>query len=92
MNTNDWMNNPLLKDIDPIKLQLLTTLADEGAHKNKNELLPFFMYAMSQAKQKGITFNGPEKELLLDIIMQNLSPEEKKKAETIIKMASTFQK
>lgn len=92
MNNNDWMNNPLLKDIDPIKLQLLTTLANEGSNKNKNELMPFFMYAMSQAKQKGVSFTEPEKDLLLNILMQNLSPEEKKRAETIIKMASTFQK
>ena len=47
---------------------------------------------MNQANEKGVSFTSPEKELLMNILMQKLSPEEKKKAETIIRMASAFQK
>lgn len=92
MNPEDWINNPLLKDIDPVKLQIITTLANEGTQKSKTEMLPFFMSAMSQANQKGVAFTPEERQLMLDILMQNLSPEEKKRAETIVKMTSAFQK
>lgn len=92
MSDSSWMNNPLLKDIDPVKLQILTSLANEAGTKKSSELMPFFMSAMNQANEKGVNFTSPEKELLTDILLQQLSPQERKKAETIIKMASAFHK
>ncbi|MCI8373645.1 MAG: hypothetical protein HFI75_14885 [Lachnospiraceae bacterium] len=92
MNNNSWMNDPALKNIDPMKLQILSSIANEAGNKNTNELLPFFMSAMNQANDKGISFSSPERELLMNILMQKLAPEERQKAETIIRMASAFQK
>lgn len=92
MNNNSWMNDPALKNIDPMKLQILSSIANEAGNKNINELLPFFMSAMNQANDKGISFSSPERELLMNILMQKLAPEERQKAETIIRMASAFQK
>lgn len=89
---NDWMNNPKLKGMDPAKLALLSSLASQGVSKNKSELLPFFMSAMNTAKSNGIDFEGEEQQLLLDVLMEQLSPEEKRKAENIIKMTSAFRK
>lgn len=92
MNNNSWMNDPALKNIDPVKLQILSNIANEAGSKSSNELFPFFMSAMNQANEKGVSFSSPEKELLMNILMQRLSPAEKQKAETIIRMASAFQK
>lgn len=92
MNTDSWMNNPALNNIDPVKLQLLSSMANEASAKSTNEMLPFFLSAMNQANEKGVAFSAPEKELLMNILMEKLSPEEKKKAETIIKMTSAFHK
>jgi len=89
---DNWMNNPLLQNMDPAKLQMLSALASEGAGKSKNEMLPFFMSAMSNASKKGIDFNADERALLVNVLMQNLPPAEKKKAETILQMTSAFQK
>lgn len=92
MNSNSWMNDPALNNIDPVKLQILSSMANEASAKSTNEMLPFFMSAMNQANEKGVTFTSPEKQLLMNILMQKLSPEEKKKAETVIKMTSAFNK
>ena len=92
MSDTSWMNDPALKNIDPMKLQILSTLASEADGKSPNELLPFFMSAMNQANSNGVSFTSPEKQLLMNILMQQLSPEEKKRAETIIQMTSAFQK
>lgn len=92
MSDSSWMDNPLLKDIDPVKLQILTSLANDAGNKKTSELMPFFMSAMNQANQKGVSFTSAEKDLITDILLQQLSPQERKKAETIIRMASAFQK
>lgn len=92
MNENSWMNDPALNNIDPVKLQILSSMANEAGSKSSSEMLPFFMSAMNQANEKGVSFTSPEKELLMNILMQKLSPAEKQKAETIIRMASAFQK
>jgi len=89
---NDWMNNPKLKNMDPTKLAMLSSLAAQGINKNKSELLPFFLSAMNTAQKNGIDFQGDEQQLLLDVLMEQLSPEEKRKAENIIKMTSAFRK
>ncbi len=89
---NNWMNNPKLKNLDPAKLALLSSLATEGASKSQSEMLPFLLSAMQTADKKGINFEGEEKNLLLEVLMQQLSPDDKKKAETIIQMTSAFKK
>lgn len=92
MNMDSWMNNPALKNIDPFKLQMLSSLAKEAGNKSPQEMMPFFMSAMNQTSEKGMDFTDPERELLIQILMQNLPPEDKKKAETILRMTSAFQK
>lgn len=91
-NADSWMNNPALNNIDPVKLQILSSLASEAGKKSPNEMMPFFMSAMNQTAEKGVNFTQPERELLINILMQNLPPEDKKKAETILRMTSAFQK
>lgn len=88
----NWMNNPQLKNMDPAKLKLLSSLAAEGTKKGRNDMLPFLMSAMSMTQQKGMDFSESERSLLLDVLMQSLSPEDKKKAETIIQMTSALKK
>lgn len=88
----NWMNNPQLKNMDPKKLKLLSSLAEEGSKKGKNDMLPFLMSAMNMTQQKDMNFNDAERSLLLEVLMQNLPPEDKKKAETIIQMTSAFRK
>ena len=78
---DDWMNNPKLKNLDPAKLAMLSSLATEGSKKSRSEMMPFLMSLMNNKGSNGI-----------DVLMQQLSPEERKKAETIIKMTSAFSK
>lgn len=92
MNQSSWMNDPALKQIDPVKLQLLSSLANEAGTKGPNDMLPFFLSAMNRTNAGGSGFSDNERELLLNVMMQKLSPEEKQKAETILRMTSAFQK
>ena len=89
---DDWMNNPKLKNLDPAKLAMLSSLATEVSKKSRSEMMPFLMSLMNNKGSNGIDFSGEEQNLMLDVLMQQLSPEERKKAETIIKMTSAFSK
>lgn len=92
MNNNSWMNDPALKGIDPMKLSLLSKLASEAGTKGSNDMLPFFLSAMKQTNENGMNFNDSERDMLIKILMQQLSPEERGRAETILSMTSAMQK
>lgn len=92
MSDSSWTKDPALGNIDPAKLQMLSALASEAGTKSSSDMLPFFLSAMNRTNEAGAGFSEPEKELLLNILMQKLSPEEKKKADTILRMTSAFQK
>ncbi len=80
---NDWAKNPVLSNIDPMKLQILNEFASQAEKKNSNELLPFFMASMKNANSKGISFNDNETELILNVLKQRMSSQDIKKIETI---------
>ena len=77
---DDWMNNPKLKNLDPAKLAMLSYLATEGSKKSRSEMMPFLMSLMNNKGSNGIDFSGEEQNLMLDVLMQQLSPEERKKS------------
>ena len=70
MNQN-WINNPNLASIDTAKLQMLQSLASQGAGKGSQELMPFLMMAMKQTRQKGMSFT-PEETAQIDKILNLL--------------------
>ena len=80
---NDWAKNPILSNIDPMKLQILNEFASQAEKKNPNELLPFFMASMKNANSQGISFNDNETELILNVLKQRMSSQDIKKIETI---------
>ncbi|MCD8021695.1 MAG: hypothetical protein LUF30_01460 [Lachnospiraceae bacterium] len=43
MSDNSWMNNPALGGIDPAKLQMLASIAEQAQGKSQQDLLPFLM-------------------------------------------------
>lgn len=84
---NDWANNPMLSNIDPLKLKILNEFASQAEKKSQNELLPFFMASMKNANSKGISFDDNETELILNVLKQKMSSKDIKKMETIINLS-----
>lgn len=92
MDPNILLNNPNLKNINPEKLSLLMELSSNTNGKSAKDLLPILLAANSSAKDKGIEFNASEKELIVDVLKQQMSPDEQKKADMILNMMKTFKK
>lgn len=89
-NINDWMNNPAMKNIDPIKLELIKTAASKTSGKSGKELAPIMMALISGANKQGIRFTPEEMTLILDILKDGKSKEEREQIDRTINMASSL--
>lgn len=79
-------NNPMLKNISPEKLEFLMNFASAEKPNDIKDMMPFLLGTMNSAKKQNIQFSDPETELLVNILKQNMSPEEATKADKIIKL------
>ena len=56
----DWINNPLLSKMDPVKLELIKSAAKQTSGKSGNSLAPVLMTLITSANRKGIRFTTDE--------------------------------
>ncbi len=87
MNIEDLASNPLLKDINPQKMQILGEILSQAGNKSTNELLPYFMAASQKASSMGVAFSNQETDLIIDLLTQNMSDAEKARVNSIRKLA-----
>ena len=87
-----FMNNPLFQTISPEKQAFLKNFAMQTPQnpKNANSLASQLSAAAMDAKQQGLSFSDMETTMLINILKQNMSPEEQQKADRIIALAKTF--
>ena len=83
MTVDSWKQDPRLKQMAPEKLDYLTAFADQITRLPKEQILPAFMSMQVDAAQKGIRFSDSETELLVSVLTSGMSPNEKKKLETL---------
>ena len=86
----DWMNNPLLKSMDPIKLELIKTAAHQTAGKSGNSLAPVLMSLITSANRKGIRFTTDEITMILNILKEGKSPQEQQQIDQTVQMVSSM--
>lgn len=86
MNPNIFQNNPAFANLTPEKLNFLMNFANTKKPTQMQEMMPFLMASMNQAKKENIQFTPNETNLLIEILKQNLSPEESKKVDMVLNM------
>lgn len=86
----NWMNNPLLKNMDPIKLELIKTAAHQTAGKSGNSLAPVLMSLITSANRKGIRFTTDEITMILNILKEGKSPQEQQQIDQTVQMVSSM--
>ena len=77
-------NNQNFAGISPEKLDSLTRFAAQNKTGNAKEMSNMIMGAVNSAKQEGISFSPNETDLIVEILKQNMSPEEQRKADQIL--------
>ncbi|MCD7761665.1 MAG: hypothetical protein LUI14_00430 [Lachnospiraceae bacterium] len=91
MSDNNWMNTPALGGIDPAKLQMLASLAEQAQKKDKSEVMPFLM-ALSGGGSDDISFNSDETEAIINALKAGKSPQEIKKMDKILSVMKKIKK
>ncbi|MBO5198567.1 MAG: hypothetical protein J6B85_08640 [Lachnospiraceae bacterium] len=83
--SNNWQDDPRLKNLDPRKLLILNELASEASGVSLDKALPILLKANARLKALGLTFTKQESELMFDILTKDLSPQEKLKLDALRK-------
>ena len=84
-NSNLFQNNPVFDNLSPEKMAFLMNFANAKKPTQMQEMMPFLMSSMNQAKKENIQFTPSESDLLIEILKQSLSPEEAKKVDMLMK-------
>ena len=84
----DWLNHPLLQNMDPVKIELIKTAASQTSGKSGNSLAPVLMTLITSANRKGIRFSSEEVSLILSILKQGKTPQEQQQIDQTIQMIS----
>ncbi len=82
----DWINDPLLKDMDPVKRELFVNAASQVAGKSGNAMAPIMMQLIMKARKKGIQFTPEEMNLILQVLKQGKSPEEQRNIDKTVQL------
>lgn len=76
---NSFESNPKLKNINPLKLKIITEIKEQSKNKSMEELLPQIMQINQELKRRNMSFTPNETELLLSAIEESLSPAERQR-------------
>ena len=86
----NWKADPRLHKMEAKKIALLASFADELAAARNDQKMNVFIKLNQRFQADGITFDPEERDLLFQILTENLTPEEQKKAAMIRKLAGQF--
>lgn len=90
MSNDSWTNNPALNGIDPAKLQMLLSLADQAKGKNQNEMLSFLMSASAQSQSNNMSFQPSEIDTIVNVLKVGKSPQEIQQIDRLYGMMKQF--
>lgn len=90
MNAYSWLNHPEMEKLDPIKLELIKNAASQISGKSGNSMATVMMSLISSANRRGIHFDPNEVTLILEILKEGKSPQEKHQIDNMVKMVTNF--
>ena len=66
----DWLNRPELKQLDPIKLELMKTVITKTKGKSGNDLAPILLSLIMNANKRGIRFSTEEITFIMEVMKE----------------------
>lgn len=92
MNTKskyrNWNHDPRLKSISPERLRSLSEMAEILNNTPQNQKMATFLSFQKNFISGGENFSETERELLISVLSENLSQEDKKRMEMIQKLSA----
>ena len=89
---NSWLEDPIVKKMDPRKKMVLIRLLKEVDGKDMNQGFSALMNANNQLSKQGLSFTPEETNLLVTRISANLSPQEKQRVQMVMQMMNQRKK
>lgn len=81
MAQTPWLNNPIFKNMNPLKIQVITELAENASGKPLSQTVPYLLKAQQTLKAANLSFSAEESALLMEILTKDMTPEEKQQVE-----------
>lgn len=85
-------NNKNFANISPEKINFLMQFAAQNKTGNAKEMSNMILGAVNNAKKEGIQFTPNETDLIIEILKQNMSPEEQRKADQILALMKNLKR
>ena len=76
----------MLKNMDPVKLELIRSAASKTKGKSGKALAPVMMALITSANKKGIRFTPDEMTMIISILKEGNSEEEQARIDQMLKM------
>lgn len=92
MNLDFLSNNPNLQNIDKQKLDFLMEFAGQNPTGDAKNMAGVLMNAAATAKNNGVEFSQDETDVLFELLKQNMSPPEQKKADQVMMLMKTMRR
>lgn len=92
MTENSWINHPELEQLDPVKRELIKKAAAQIRGKSGTSMATVMMGLITSANKQKILFTPNETALILDILKDGKTPQEKAQIDNMIKMVSSYMK
>ncbi len=89
---NNWMEHPAMKNIDPVKLELIKMAAERTKGKTGNSLASVLLTLITSAKKKNIQFTSDEVAFIMEIMKEGKTPDEAAQIDKTAQMAKNFLK
>ncbi len=88
----DWLNDPALKDMDPIKKELFRKAASQLQGKSGNSMASTMMTLITSANKRGVRFTQEEISLILNIMKQGKTTKERQQIDQMVQMVTNMSK
>lgn len=92
MDISDLLKQGNMGNISPEKLNFLMQFANQNHSGNAKEMASELSQAASTAKKEGIEFSDNERDMMINILKQNMSEEERKKTDMILSLMKNMKR
>lgn len=79
-------NDPRLKKMHPLKREILLRLSNSQSTMTPEQMLPQLMEINKELQKRDLSFSRSESEIVLDVLSEGMSPQEKQKINMIKSM------
>ena len=92
MDISDLLKQGNMGNISPEKLNFLMQYANQNHSGIAKEMASELSQAASTAKKEGIEFSENERDMMINILKQNMSEEERKKTDMILSLMKNMKR